>query len=142
MNKQLLFVMIILFSLFSKAELPYVGAWKGYCDPLFETQNSQMCSYKFNKDKSGVYTCEKFKDLRCTESSGEKMELKFSFKDLKGEQNSNQIKLKFKSGEFIEETYVLESKDKILSLTGIEAHKKGEKEPFKATTPVYYFTRE
>ncbi|MGZ3818797.1 MAG: hypothetical protein ACXVCU_19145 [Bdellovibrio sp.] len=140
--KNLLLLWCLFFGSISFGSSKYIGNWKGYCDALPSSQESHICSYKFNSNNSGTYICERFKDLRCSVPAVGHTELKFIYKEKSSTKKSDILELNFENGDFSEETYMVIVNGKILSIIELEAKKRGDKSSLKGASPPYNFVRE
>lgn len=55
------------------------GTWVGFCSPSATSGTSKLCTYVFKKDGSGDFSCEYFKDLRCTTKDTKTLKAGFKF---------------------------------------------------------------
>ena len=117
---------------------------KGYCEPLPSKHFSILCSYKFNLDKTGSYTCQKFTDLRCTNENKEKTELKFTFRELEKSKKVDGVTLQmsFPSGDFSEEKDLLLLYGDAMSLHAREVTKRDGTTIKDTASRPFFYTRE
>lgn len=135
-------ITVFTYTLTASASKSFIGKWIGYCDALVQTQSSQICSYIFNQNKSGLYTCEKFKDLRCTLPNGKKTELIFSYSDKKIANTIAKLNLNFSSGDLGTETVIIKIDGDILTLNSKDATEKGDKSPTRVLMPPIHYIRD
>jgi hypothetical protein len=112
------------------------GGWQGYCHP-FGIAESRLCSYYFESNGKGSYSCEFYRGHRCEVVSGKysRMEFEYSLID------SSKMRLHFggSSGDELIVRYKI--KNEKLIETGLKLRKAGQQNWIVGLTEPIYYTR-
>lgn len=139
--KFLVFLFLSIFNLkiYAAESNTVIGSWLGYCDPISPAEGSRLCSYKFQKDNTGIYSCDFFSDLRCKNKTKKNFKNEFTYQI----PEKQQIKITYSNDkEFEYELDRIVIDGELMRQIGLEVKKRSEKEPYKAHVGPFYFTKE